>query len=112
LTKVFPYRPQATRVQSVATTLVHNSKKYHIVIGYDTNYDPRVVRIFPSFKIGTDMSYICQHLSNLITKQLQFFEKTDDALQRLLQEEPKQTDGSPTTIVGTVCLKLLENKHV
>tara|TARA_B100001250_G_scaffold362082_1_gene340546 strand:- start:327 stop:671 length:345 start_codon:yes stop_codon:yes gene_type:complete len=110
--EILPYRPNKDRVRSVATTIKHRDAKYHVVVGYDDKLDPRVVRIFPSFKFGTDMSVICQIFSNYITVKLQVYKNYKTALRRLVKEEPLYYDGTPYTIVSVIAKMLLKDPHL
>lgn len=111
MSSTLPYRPEGNRVRSRNVLIRHNNKKYHVIVGYkqetDT-YTPRVVRIFPSFKIGTDMEKVCQIFSNYITLKLQVYADFKEALHRLINEEPKMSDGTPCTIVGAIAKLILE----
>ena len=111
MNEALPYRPEGNRVKSRNVKIIHNNQKYHVVVGYreeKNTYTPRVVRIFPSFKIGTDMEKVCQIFSNYITLKLQVYKDFTEALHRLVNEEPKTTDGTPCTVVGAIAIKLLE----
>ena len=111
MSNALPYRPESNRVPSRNVLILFNNQKYHVIVGYreeETTYAPRVVRIFPSFKIGTDMEKVCQIFSNYITLKLQVYKDFTEALHRLVNEEPKTSDGTPCTIVGAIATKLLE----
>lgn len=107
--EILPYRPNKDRIRSVSTTIVHRNDKYHVIVGYDESVEPRVVRIFPSFKFGTDMNVICGIFSNYITVKLQVYKNYKTALRRLIKEEPLYYDGTPYTIVSVIAKRLLKD---
>ena len=110
--EILPYRPKKNRIRSVATTIIHRNDKYHVIVGYDENIEPRVVRIFPSFKFGTDMNVICGIFSNYMTVKLQVYKNYKTALRRLIKEEPQYYDGSSYTIIATVAKRLLKDPQL